>query len=81
MVGLSLIDVVVLSIWFFVDPQTRQLEIFQLENPIDTESDIKIRPSLEHCNSKHQNIWLGIIIITETYIVFNVASFKITWLL
>lgn len=59
LVGLSLIDVIVLSIWFFVDPQTRKLEIFQLENPADTEVDNKIRPILEHCESKHQTIWLG----------------------
>lgn len=61
LVGLSFIDVLILTIWAIIDPQMRTLEYFQLENPLDTEKDIKIRPSMEHCESKHQNIWLGII--------------------
>lgn len=61
LVGLSCIDVIILTIWAIVDPQMRMVENFQLENPTDTEKDIKIRPSMEHCESKHQNIWLGLI--------------------
>jgi gamma-aminobutyric acid type B receptor len=60
LVGLSCIDVIILTIWAIVDPQMRMVENFQLENPSDTEKDIKIRPSMEHCESKHQNIWLGL---------------------
>lgn len=59
LVGLGFIDVLILSIWAIVDPQTRMLENFGLEDPTDTEMDIKIRPIMEHCQSKHQNIWLG----------------------
>ena len=60
LVGLSCIDVIILTVWAIVDPQMRMVENFQLENPTDTEKDIKIRPSMEHCESKYQNIWLGL---------------------
>jgi len=61
LVALLFVDVLVLFIWFIVDPLYRRLENFQLESPLDTKEDIKIRPSLEHCDSCHQNIWLGVI--------------------
>lgn len=73
LVGLSFIDILILTIWAIVDPQIRTLENFQLENPTDTEEDIKIRPSMEHCESKHQNIWLGII-YNFLYLVISFGS-------
>jgi len=61
LVALVFVDILVLIIWFIVDPLYRRLENFQLESPLDTKEDIKIRPSLEHCDSFYQNIWLGVI--------------------
>ena len=60
-VGLSFIDVIVLSIWLIVDPQKRKVETYPLENSTNTEEDIKIRPNMEFCESTHQNIWLGVV--------------------
>ncbi|KAA0201470.1 hypothetical protein HAZT_HAZT003674, partial [Hyalella azteca] len=60
MVGAMLVvDVVVLSVWQGVDPMVRTLETFPLEIPLDTDDDVKIMPQLEHCESTHNNIWLG----------------------
>ncbi len=61
MVGLISIDILVLSTWVIVDPLYRKLDPLALEDPANTDQDIKIRPSLEHCDSEHQNIWLGVV--------------------
>ncbi|XP_046442537.1 gamma-aminobutyric acid type B receptor subunit 1-like [Daphnia pulex] len=84
LVGLSCIDVIILTIWAIVDPQMRMVENFQLENPSDTEKDIKIRPSMEHCESKHQNIWLGVVygykgllLIFGLFLAYETRSMKV----
>lgn len=84
LVGLSFIDVIILTIWAIVDPQIRTVENFQLENPTDTEKDIKIRPSMEHCESKHQNIWLGVVygykgllLIFGLFLAYETRSMKV----
>ena len=61
LVGLISMDILVLLTWVLVDPLDRKLEPLQLEDPMGTDEDIKIRPSLEHCYSDHQNIWLGVV--------------------
>lgn len=53
------VDIIVLSVWQGVDPLQRTLESFPLEVPKNTVEDIKIKPELEHCESKHNTIWLG----------------------
>ncbi|XP_063590755.1 gamma-aminobutyric acid type B receptor subunit 1-like [Penaeus indicus] len=55
------VDVIVLGVWQGVDPQQRTLEVFPLEVPRDTVEDIKIKPELEHCESQHNTIWLGLL--------------------
>ncbi|XP_042890500.1 gamma-aminobutyric acid type B receptor subunit 1-like isoform X1 [Penaeus japonicus] len=55
------VDVIVLGVWQGVDPQQRTLEVFPLEVPRDTVEDIKIKPELEHCESHHNTIWLGLL--------------------
>jgi hypothetical protein len=53
------VEVIFLSIWTLVDPLDRVEEIFPPEVPENTDEDVRIRPLLEHCESKHNNIWLG----------------------
>ncbi|XP_066967377.1 gamma-aminobutyric acid type B receptor subunit 1 isoform X3 [Macrobrachium rosenbergii] len=55
------VDIIVLSVWQGVDPLQRTLEVFPLEVPKDTVEDIKIKPELEHCESKHNTLWLGLL--------------------
>ena len=60
MVGVMVVvDVVVLGVWQGVDPLQRTLEVFPLEVPKNTKEDIKVMPELEHCESRHNTIWLG----------------------
>lgn len=37
------------------------MESFQPETPDNIDEDIRILPQLEHCESAHNNIWLGMI--------------------
>lgn len=52
-------DMIVLGTWQGVDPLQRTLEEFPLEPPENADEDYKIKPELEHCESAHNNIWLG----------------------
>ena len=53
-------DVITLVSWQVIDPLFRELEYFPPEDPASkTQDDIKLKPELEHCSSKHLNIWLG----------------------
>jgi len=78
------IDVVYLSIWTLVDPMLRTIETFQAELPLDTTEDIKIKPELEHCESVHNNIWLGItysfkglLLIFGLFLAYETRSLKV----
>ena len=53
------VDIVVLGLWQGIDPMYRKLDLFVLEKPHNTDMDIMIQPQLEHCDSVHNNIWLG----------------------
>ncbi|ESP00240.1 hypothetical protein LOTGIDRAFT_141127 [Lottia gigantea] len=55
------LDVAILTIWQIMDPLQRKLEFFPLENPRNTDEDIKLLPQLEHCYSEHLSIWLGVL--------------------
>ncbi|KAK6195470.1 hypothetical protein SNE40_000895 [Patella caerulea] len=56
-----LFDVAILTVWQIMDPLQRKLQFFPLENPINTEDDIKLLPQLEHCHSEHLSVWLGVL--------------------
>ncbi|XP_047736416.1 gamma-aminobutyric acid type B receptor subunit 1 isoform X2 [Hyalella azteca] len=85
MVGAMLVvDVVVLSVWQGVDPMVRTLETFPLEIPLDTDDDVKIMPQLEHCESTHNNIWLGtlfsikgLLLILGLFLSYETRSVKL----
>ncbi|XP_014214316.1 gamma-aminobutyric acid type B receptor subunit 1 isoform X2 [Copidosoma floridanum] len=57
---LLVIDVILLAVWQFVDPLERTIEVFPLEPSTQGDDDARIRPELEHCESEHNNIWLGL---------------------
>jgi len=60
MVGAFLVfDIILMITWQSVDPLERKIEDFPLEDPSSTDDDIKIKPELEHCESKHNAVWLG----------------------
>ena len=64
--GLLVVDFIILLVWQIYDPLQRRIEIFSLEEPLNTFDDIKIRPELEHCESEHNNVWMG-----KIYIFFH----------
>ncbi|KAG8237226.1 hypothetical protein J437_LFUL013727, partial [Ladona fulva] len=55
--GFLIVDVALLLSWQLTDPPKRGIEVFPLEDPLSTEDDVKIRPELEHCESRHGNVW------------------------
>lgn len=57
--GLLAVDIVLLVCWQVLDPLQRKMETFPLELPPFGDDDARIRPELEHCESTHNNIWLG----------------------
>ena len=77
-VGLSLVDVLVLTIWAIVDPQKHKVESYPLENSPSSEEDIKIRPNMEFCESTHQNIWLGVFPISFSFSFLNFTFFNVS---
>lgn len=56
-----IVDVVILVPWHVVNPLYRDIESFPLEDPVDSMVDIKFLPQLEHCQSDHMFIWLGLL--------------------
>ncbi|CAL8112896.1 unnamed protein product [Orchesella dallaii] len=78
------IEVIYLTIWTLVDPLRRVVESFQPEFPDDLEEDIRIMPQLEHCESYHNNIWLGItysfkglLLIFGLFLAYETRSLKV----
>ncbi|XP_071549928.1 gamma-aminobutyric acid type B receptor subunit 1 isoform X2 [Panulirus ornatus] len=78
------VDVIVLSVWQCVDPLQRTLEVFPLEVPKDTVEDVKIKPELEHCESHHNTIWLGLLygykgllLIFGLFLAYETRSIKL----
>ena len=54
-----LLDIIILLTWQLSDPLYRFVQDFPLEDPEYGDEDIKIKPLLEHCESKHKTIFLG----------------------
>lgn len=82
--GLLVIDFVILSVWQFQDPLQRRVELFPLEDPADALDDSKIRPELEHCESRNNSVWLaiicaykGLVLIFGLFLAYETRSVKV----
>lgn len=70
------VDVAILFLWQCTDPLKRDIQIFPLEDPLNSNDDIKISPELEHCKSENHNFWLSkyrkyqIVIVNCTFLLF-----------
>lgn len=53
------VDVAILFLWQCMDPLKLDVQIFPLEDPLNSNDDIKISPELEHCKSENHNFWLS----------------------
>lgn len=67
--SLLIIDICILGAWQWLDPLQRTIEVFPLELPPYGDDDARIRPELEHCESHHQSVWLGKVIILLIVII------------
>ncbi len=63
--GLLTLDVILLLVWTLVDPLSREVRNFPMLASPNPEEDVKIVPQLEHCKSKHHNVWLGTYVLTS----------------
>ncbi|XP_016910951.1 gamma-aminobutyric acid type B receptor subunit 1 isoform X4 [Apis cerana] len=82
--GLLAVDIVLLVCWQVLDPLQRKMETFPLELPPFGDDDARIRPELEHCESTHNNIWLGliysykgIILVFGLFLAYETRSIKV----
>ncbi|XP_061164182.1 gamma-aminobutyric acid type B receptor subunit 1-like isoform X2 [Saccostrea echinata] len=78
------INVIILTSLQIKDPLFRQLLIFDLEVPTNTDEDIKLRPQLEFCDAKQMSIWLGVtlgfngvILLFGIFLAFETRSVKL----
>ena len=69
--GLLSIDFCILLVWQIYDPLQRTIEVFPLEDPVNTDDDIKIRPELEHCESENNSVWLGKLVTLDKIYLFE----------
>ncbi|XP_045468620.1 gamma-aminobutyric acid type B receptor subunit 1 isoform X1 [Harmonia axyridis] len=82
--GLLVIDFVILIAWQIHDPLQRRVKVFLLENPEDSMDDSKIRPELEHCESRNNSVWLavigaykGLVLIFGLFLAYETRSVKV----
>ncbi|XP_015601809.1 gamma-aminobutyric acid type B receptor subunit 1 isoform X2 [Cephus cinctus] len=82
--ALLAIDVVILGAWQGLDPLQRTIEMFPLEAPMTGDDDARIRPELEHCESEHNNVWLGliygyksVILVFGLFLAYETRSIKV----
>ncbi|XP_015522970.1 gamma-aminobutyric acid type B receptor subunit 1 isoform X1 [Neodiprion pinetum] len=82
--ALLTIDVIILSAWQLLDPLQRRIEVFQLEPSLYGDDDARIRPELEHCESDHNIIWLGliygykgIVLVFGLFLAYETRSIKV----
>ncbi|XP_044727880.1 gamma-aminobutyric acid type B receptor subunit 1 isoform X2 [Chrysoperla carnea] len=82
--GLLVVDVVLLLAWQLHDPLQRRVEVFPLEAPPSVADDVKIRPELEHCESHHNTVWLGVIygykglvLVFGLFLAYETRSIKV----
>lgn len=73
--GLLVIDFFIMIAWQVLDPLQRRVKIFVLEDPEDSLDDSKIRPELEHCESRNNNVWLAIMGAYKGLVMVSI-SFK-----
>lgn len=76
------LDIIIIVIWFFQNPMSRKVEIFELESPEDTDEDIKIQPQLEHCDAHLMWYgvifgWKGLLLIFGLFLAYETRSAKI----
>ncbi|CAD6193046.1 unnamed protein product [Caenorhabditis auriculariae] len=56
-------DFFIVCVWIFLDPLQPREERFPLQDaPIGTDDDIMILPIIYHCQSAHQEVWIGILL-------------------
>ncbi|XP_023288491.1 gamma-aminobutyric acid type B receptor subunit 1 [Orussus abietinus] len=82
--ALLAIDVVILGIWQGLDPLQRTIEVFPLESPPFGDDDARIRPELEHCESEHNGMWLGlvygykgVVLVFGLFLAYETRSIKV----
>ncbi|XP_076381536.1 gamma-aminobutyric acid type B receptor subunit 1 isoform X2 [Megalopta genalis] len=82
--GLLAMDIVLLISWQVLDPLQRKMETFPLESSPFGDDDARIRPELEHCESDHNNVWLGlvysykgIILVFGLFLAYETRSIKV----
>ncbi|KAF3426656.1 hypothetical protein E2986_12436 [Frieseomelitta varia] len=82
--GLLVMDIVLLVSWQVLDPLQRKIETFPLELSPFGDDDARIRPELEHCESIHNNIWLGLIysykgliLVFGLFLAYETRSIKV----
>ncbi|XP_011304400.1 gamma-aminobutyric acid type B receptor subunit 1 isoform X2 [Fopius arisanus] len=82
--ALLAVDIVILGAWQGLDPLQRKIEVFQLEMPPYGEDDARIRPELEHCESEHNGVWLGLIygykgvvLVFGLFLAYETRSIKV----
>nr|XP_021201716.2 gamma-aminobutyric acid type B receptor subunit 1 isoform X1 [Helicoverpa armigera] len=82
--GLLVVDVALLTAWQLRDPLERRVETFPLEAPRHHDDDVHIRPELEHCESKHNTVWLGVmygykglVLVFGLFLAYETRSVKV----
>ncbi|XP_026484387.1 gamma-aminobutyric acid type B receptor subunit 1 isoform X1 [Vanessa tameamea] len=82
--GLLVVDVALLTAWQLRDPLQRRVEIFPLEAPRHHDDDVHIRPELEHCESEHNTVWLGVmygykglVLVFGLFLAYETRSVKV----
>ncbi|XP_053601237.1 gamma-aminobutyric acid type B receptor subunit 1 isoform X2 [Plodia interpunctella] len=82
--GLLMVDVALLTAWQIRDPLQRRIELFPLEAPRHHDDDVHIRPELEHCESEHNTVWLGVmygykglVLVFGLFLAYETRSVKI----
>ncbi|XP_037963696.2 gamma-aminobutyric acid type B receptor subunit 1 isoform X2 [Plutella xylostella] len=82
--GLLALDACLLTAWQARDPLRRRVETFPLEAPRHHTDDVHIRPELEHCESEHNAVWLGVmygykglVLVFGLFLAYETRSVKV----
>ncbi|XP_063393215.1 gamma-aminobutyric acid type B receptor subunit 1 isoform X1 [Cydia fagiglandana] len=82
--GLLVVDATLLTTWQLRDPLQREVETFSLESPRHHDDDVHIRPELEHCESKNNTVWLGLmygykglVLVFGLFLAYETRSVKV----
>ncbi|XP_050520335.1 gamma-aminobutyric acid type B receptor subunit 1-like isoform X1 [Daktulosphaira vitifoliae] len=78
------VDITILFLWQCMDPLKRNIQVFPLENPLNSNDDVKIMPELEHCKSENHNFWLsltlsykGLLLLFGLFVSYETRSVKL----